>query len=367
MQLNKDAVVPVGQAKKNFDFVDTIRCISMIGIVFEHSEQIGVPHYSELSSQLFQASFMQFFKFATIAFFLIAGFLINYKFTEYTPWQYMKNRFKSTIGPWAFWLNIMVLLTVAHVFFLVYVKHESSEMPSDFLAYVGNLYYDVTFFSSFWFILNFLVCIAILLIFKKFIYNKYYGLILGLLSLFYSVNLYYGWIITSHSTAMFGFVFYLWLGAYMNKYYEQVMGFVKRNSIWLFIGVTAVCFVLADIETIYLKGLENKDAYNTLRITNILYSLSFFALLLKIGPIASINTYLQPRKTTFGIYLLHQIILTHVISEIVRPFEVNMDTITLIGAAGYTIVRFLMAYVISMILVRIFMRTRFNWAIGNAA
>src|SRR5689334_3986973 len=71
--------------KKNFDFVDTIRCISMFGIVFEHSAVLWGTKYSTIGDTLLQVITMQFWKFATIAFFLIGGFLINYKFTEYTP------------------------------------------------------------------------------------------------------------------------------------------------------------------------------------------------------------------------------------------------------------------------------------------
>lgn len=351
--------------KKNFDFVDTIRCISMIGIVFEHCTVVGDPHYAAFSTSMMQASVMQFFKFATIAFFLIAGFLINHKFTEYTPLEYIKNRFKNTIGPWAFWLNVLILLNVGSLlykYFIIY--HGDYSMPDNFLTYILGQYHYVIFITSFWFILNFLICISILLIFKRYIYNLHFGGILGLISLFYSVNLYYRWITTTHSTALFGFVFYLWLGAYVNKYYSEVSRFIERKSIWWFIGITGLFFLLCDLETVHLKDLGNEDAYNTLRITNILYSLSFFALLLKIGPISSINKYIQPRKTTFGIYLLHQILITHLLTEIFRPFRLDLATLTLAETTVYSIARFLTAYLLSLLLVAVISRTKFKWSIG---
>jgi hypothetical protein len=246
----------------------------MVGIVFEHCTMIGEPYYENFYSSAFQASVMQFFKFATIIFFLIGGFLINHKFTEYTAWEYLKNRFNNTIKPWFIWLNILILVNIGSEL-EQYFRRGSSLMTNDFSSYVGNLYFQTVFFSSFWFVLNFLICIAVLLIFKRFLYKMWFGVILGIISLFYSVNIYYNWIVTNHSTAFFGFIFYLWLGVIMNKYYSQLNKLISRIPIWVILGITGVSFLLAVLESVYLKQLWSNDAYNTLRITNILYSLFF--------------------------------------------------------------------------------------------
>jgi len=349
--------------RKNFDFVDTIRCISMMGIVFEHCTTIGNANYESIFSSMFQASLMQFFKFATIAFFFIAGFLINHKFTEYTAWEYLKNRFKNTIKPWIFWLNVFVSLSVLGVL-IKFVKRGRSELPSDFYSYLIEEYRFTIFFTSFWFILNFLICIAILLIFKRYIYKIWFGAILGIVSFFYSVNLYHKWIITDHTTALFGFVFYLWLGVMMNRHYEKLKLWLTKVSVFKLLIITAVLYLLADIEIIHLKELGTIDAYNTLRITNILYSLSFFLLLLKIGPIPCINKYLSPRTTTFGIYLLHQIIIVQILTEIFRPFKINPESISLIDGTIYTLLRFILTYALSVTLVLLIRRTKFKWSIG---
>lgn len=350
---------------KNYDFVDTIRCISMMGIVFEHSTTLSWFNYSSFYTTLLQASVMQVLKFATIAFFLIAGFLINHKFTEYTPWQYTKNRFKKTIGPWAFWLHVLIIADIIKIL-VNHIKFKV-EMPfsDNFLKFIGDKYYEAIFTTSFWFILNFLICICILLLFKKYIYSLVFGMVLGIISLFYSVNLYYDWIITTHTTALFGFVFYLWLGAYMNKHYDIVEAYIKKTSIYWFISLAVITFFFADLEIVHLKNLGIEDAYNTLRISNIIYSLIFFLLLLKIGPISFINDKLEPRKTTFGIYLVHQIILTHLITEILRHFNFDMGTITIYGAIGLSVLRFILAYGISMLLVKIIVRTNFRWSMGT--
>lgn len=347
---------------KNFDFVDTIRCLSMIGIVFEHCSVLWADHYKNTADQLVQASVMQFFKFATIAFFLIGGFLINHKFTEYTPLEYLKNRFKNTIGPWLFWIIILIVLNAIHTYYVHFKFGNSQHVNSSFIA---TQLKNIIFYSSFWFILNFLICISILLIFKKYIYNLGFGLTWGAISLFYSLNLYYGWIVTEHSTALFGFVFYLWLGVYLNKYYDRVSVFIKKVSwLWLIV-INLLLFAFANAEILYLMDRGSADAFNTLRITNILYSLAMFALLLKIGPLKRLQTFLKPRQTTFGIYLLHQILIIRLLPEVFRPAKFEVTQMGVFEATGYTLIRFLLVYSLSFLLVYVILKTRFKWAIGS--
>lgn len=351
--------------KRNFDFVDTIRGIAMVGIVFEHAADLGWVRYPDLYSTFIQASVLQVFKFTTIAFFLISGFLINYKFTEYTPVQYMRNRLKSTIAPWMLWLNVLVLMNFAELWFNHRRNAEAYPLPDNILGYLMTQYHQIITGTSFWFVLNFLICIALLLLFKKHLYKIGFGIFLGLTSLVYSINLYFDWFVTQHTTAVFGFVFFLWLGVYLNKKYSQVMDFVNRTS-FAWIGmVTFLLFLLADAETVYLKMNGVEDAYNTLRISNVLYSLSFFALLLKWGAIPIVNSVLEPRKTTYGIYLIHHIVITFAVREILRPFQVDMQELNVYMASLYSFARFLLAYLITFLLVKVIVRTRFKWSIGS--
>ncbi|MEJ2882485.1 acyltransferase [Pedobacter sp. GR22-6] len=351
--------------KQNFDFVDTIRCIAMIGIVFEHSTTLGWFKYTLFSEQLLQASVMEFFKFATISFFLISGFLINHKFAEYTPYQYLKNRFKSTIGPWALWLNIFILINIAGLLVKEFKGAETPLSNGNFGAYLSDLYFTVITATSFWFILNFLICIAILLLFKKYLFHVFFGCILALSSVFYSVNIYYGWVAVGHTTALFGFVFYLWLGAFMNKHYAVIDQFIKRTKMIWFVIAATLAFMIANLEIIHLKNMDMEGAYNTLTISNIIYSLCFFALLLKIGPIDFINKKFEPRKTTYGIYLIHHIVLTYLISELFRPLHIPLDSLTVYEAVAYSILRFMIAYLITMLIVKGILRTSFKWTIGS--
>jgi probable poly-beta-1,6-N-acetyl-D-glucosamine export protein len=351
--------------KTNFDFVDTIRCISMVGIVYEHSTVLWGVKYNNTTDIWIQVMAMQFWKFATIAFFLIGGFLINYKFTEYTPLQYLGRRFKNTIKPWLFWIIVLIILNLVHN----WVLHVKSGDPffggNDPLKYFIEQFRYILFESSFWFILNFLICISILLIFKRCLYKLWFGLIWAVISLAYSVNLYKAWFVTHHSAALFGFVFYLWLGVYLNRYYDKVMTFVKEIRWNWVLSINFAFFVFACLEIMYLAKHGSKDEYNTLRISNIGYSITMFILLLKMGSVKFIDKKLKPRASTFGIYLIHQILIIRLLPEIFKWNSWNFTAFTLLENIGYSILRFLIVYGIAFILTRLILKTRFKWIVGG--
>jgi len=350
---------------KSFNFVDTIRCISMMGIVFEHSATLWGSNYATDGETFLQIAVMQFFKFATIAFFLIGGFLINYKFTEYTPGQYIKRRFANTIKPWLFWIMILVIANLAQKWVVFNKGNSSGDFLADPIAYFLDQFRYILFESSFWFILNFLICISLLLIFKRWIYKIWFGIILLVISLLYSVNLYTEWFITHHSSALFGFVFYLWLGVYLNRYYDGVMKWIKGISWKALISVNLLFFVLAGAETYLLMQRGSHDSFNTLRITNIIYSLSMFSMLLKIGDIKWIDRVLTPRKSTFGIYLIHQILIIRLLPEVLKGKIWAGVELSVYRNIGYSFLRFAIVYLISFAITKLLQHSRFKWVIGN--
>ncbi|TCD12756.1 acyltransferase [Pedobacter frigidisoli] len=351
--------------KKNFDFVDAIRCISMIGIVIEHCGIVPTNRYSTQLELTVETCIIQLFKFSTIAFFLIGGFLINHKFQEYTPLEYLKNRFKKTIKPWLFWIIVLMLLMTLDRYVAFMKGSDGGLMTSNFPLYLYTIAKQILLLSPYWFILNFLICITILLIFKKQLYNLWFGLILALLSLFYSVNLYNGWLETTHTTALFGFVFYLWLGVYFNRFYDQVMHIIKSTKWAILIILVLASFVFAVAESNHLNKIGISDAYNTLRFSNIIYSLVVFALLLKIGNLSWIRRNLHPRETTFGIYLIHVILIERFLPLIFQPLKLKVLEFNVWENTGILLFRFLVVYIISFYLTRLLSKTKAKWMVGN--
>lgn len=350
--------------KKNFDFVDTIRCISMIGIVFEHCIAIGPGSYHSLIDRIVETSMIQSFKFSTIAFFLIGGFLINHKFQEYTAGQYLKNRFKSTIKPWLFWLFMFIALTIIDRY-VAYFRGNQNAFDGNFFGYIWDLFGFSLFYTPNWFILNFLICICILLIFKKYLYSWVLGIFLALLSIVYSLNIYHEWFVSNHSAALLGFVFYLWLGVILNRYFDVVMAYIKKTS-WLtmILGIVLL-FILAIFEAFKLMEIKAVDPNNTLRITNVFYSLGMFALLLKMGGLNFLQKTLEPRKTTFGIYLVHFVLIMRFLPLIFQPMKLDYQNYSVWINSGIHILRFLMVYGLSFLLVRLIQKTKYKWIVGN--
>jgi hypothetical protein len=354
--------------KYNYDFIDSLRFIAIITIVIEHSYLYPDPSYfKEIGEQWIQTITMQLFKFGTITFYILAGFLIGDKIKTTSPIAYLKRRFDSTFKPWLFWL-IVYLILIYIDFFVMFKKGSLVRAFDNPIAGLGDQLYFIVFETSFWFILNFLGSISILLLFRKYLYSFKLGLFLAICSLFYSLNLYHAWIPSRHTTAVVGFVFYLWLGVIMHKYFEQFNVWIKKRSIYVLIGAVAITFIAACLESIYLMNSVNGilvDPYNTLRISNIIYSIIAFLLLYKIGNIKWIKS-LNPRTTTYGIHLIHFIIIMKGLPLIFRPLH-----ITTVGKSSFDLVliqylRFLITYSCTYLLVYLINKVdRIKWIIGQ--
>jgi len=305
---------------KNYDFIDTMRFIAMIGIVMEHSSPFLGLKLTTLHDQIIQTVSLQFIKFGTIVFFILAGFLIGDKFNEYTTKQYLERRLNTTLRPWIFWVSIFISL-----FYIDqgvrYLKGSDALGFSHPFEYILDRIDFIIVQTSFWFIINFMICITVLLVFRKYMYKITFGAILATLSLFYSINLYYDWIPTGHTTALLGFIFYLWLGVILHKYFAQFQSWINKQSFVLISLALFITFILSCAETINLIQLGSSDSGNTLRFSNIIFSMVSFVFLYKYCNFSIIEK-LKPRSMTFGIHLLHHILIIIFLPMILRPLNI---------------------------------------------
>jgi len=347
--------------KKNFDFIDSIRCISMMCIVFEHSAHVGVYIFKGLTlNNLFYMSLIQLAKPGTIAFFLLAGFLIGSKFKDYTPTAYFKRRLSNTFIPWAIW-SLFFVLTMSWKMWIINHKEPDFKV----LDIILKSFEDVYLFSSYWFIINFLICIGTLLIFRKYLYSIWLGIVLLIFTLIYSVNIYYEWFPPMHTYAMFGFVFFLWLGAQMNRHWEKVQEFISKISYWLLSILFIVTLALSIFEVTVLYKMESTDPYNTLRLTNIVYSLVAFVILLKIRNF-NFTKYFKSRETTFGIYLIHYILVFNLLAEILHPFHFPpLKDLSMVGILALSLFRFIIIYSLTFAIVTAIGKSKLKWIIGR--
>lgn len=353
------------QPKRNYAFVDSIRCICMMSIVMEHATNFDDSIYlpkSSMEANIF--SFItQFGKFGTIGFFLLAGFLIGEKFTDYTPGQYLKRRLDSTFIPWLFWTTIFLLSLLIDDYIRI-SRFNHGVIPPEFHDKLIWQFSLVYLYSSFWFIPNFLICITILLLFKKHLYNKWFGAILLGFTLLYTVNIYTETIQPRHSTAILGFVFFLWLGAQFNRRLDALEQWIAKTSYAVWIALCIVTLALGMGEANILKGLHSVDPFNTLRLSNILYSLACFFLLLRIKQFNFVK-FLKPRETTYGIYLLQTIIVSSILPLIFKPLKYSWESLSFPMVIGFLFLRTVLTYFMAYFMVRLLSATKLKWVVGR--
>ena len=351
--------------KKNYAFIDSIRCIAMISIVMEHAMSLASSLYHPKNhSELLILSFIsQIGKFGTICFFLLAGFLIGEKFTDYTPLQYLKRRLGSTFVPWLVW-SVLFLLTIIADDAVIALKfnhgHFDDNYSKTFLDHLGFVYLH----STFWFIPNFLVCITLLLIFKKWLYKYWLGLIFLLFTCAYAVNIYFEWIDPLHTTAIFGFVFFLWLGAQFNKQINGLEKWIAKTPLTFWFLASVITLFLGLYEALRLFEIHSADPFNTLRFSNILFSLAVFFLLFKIRNFP-FTKYLKPRETTYGIYLTHFVVSYSLLPLIFPGLKLTTNFLSFPVLLLYLLVKLVIIYGISWGIVMLLNKTRLKWLTGN--
>jgi hypothetical protein len=354
------------EEKLNYDFIDSLRFIAIITIVLEHSYIWPEPKFfKDVYEQSIQLFTMQVFKFGTILFYILAGFLIGDKIHTTTSLNYLKRRFDGTFKPWLFWVIIFLILIYANLL-VVYIKGSWSPLFEKPLWGFGEHIYNIVVNTSFWFILNFLGSISILLIFRKYLYNWKVGVFLGLCSLFYSLNLYHEWIFSQHTTAILGFVFYLWLGVILHKYFNEFNVWIKKKSVWILGLVTVIALILSCMESLYLiKAGVKADPYNTLRFSNIIYSLVCFVFLYRLGNPKWIKK-LNPRSSTYGIHLIHYIIIVQVLPTIFNPLHITSAGKTSFELVLIQYIRFFFVYFVSYFLVYLINKVnKLKWIVGQ--
>ncbi|WP_316735287.1 acyltransferase [Pedobacter aquatilis] len=352
--------------KINYDFIDSLRFIAIITIVIEHSYfWPSYQYFKNIDEQIIQTITMELFKFGTITFYILAGFLIGDKIHTTTSLQYLKRRFDGTFKPWLFWIIVFLILIYANAL-IIFIKGGDAPAFENPLMYFWEKIKYIIVDTSFWFILNFLGSISILLLFRRYLYSKWVGLLLGTCSIFYSVDIYYHWIPSGHTTAILGFVFYLWIGVILHKYFSQFNEWIKLIKLWHLILLSAITFSLSCFESLYIMNNHiHADPYNTLKITNIIYSLAVFLLLYKIGNPRWIKN-LNPRSSTYGIHLVHYIIIVQILPTIFNPLGITPAGKSSIELVIIQYIRFFIAYFASYFLVYLINKSnRIKWIVGQ--
>ena len=297
---------------KNFEVIDTIRFIAMCSIVWGHcnlGSETTIYHSS--TDIILQSIVLQMGKIGTIIFFLISGFLIGPKIQSYTPLLFLKLRFKSTILPWLAFVVIFTLLNLVNSLPLNTAIHHGD--LKQILLTNAEVAKNSIFYFAYWFIVVFVISAVVLITFKRYANTVWMGLVLGILTLFYSVNLHYGWISVHHTKAFLGYAFFMWLGIQISTHYQKFMRLLNNISWPLFIGGFVISMFIACSEGFYLSQTGCADPYASIRLSNIINSFIAFGCLFKLGKVSWINS-LDPRRLVYGVYLLHSVLIYEMIN-----------------------------------------------------
>ncbi|MGA3343928.1 MAG: acyltransferase [Terracidiphilus sp.] len=287
-------------------FVTNVRFLSMAGVVAIHCISMAFSLAGFSSSGGLERAMRQPVSFDVIGFFLISGFLIEEGLSRWRPAKYLERRFKRILAPWLFWYSLYFVILVAGDTVHGRLKHFSWRGDA---LYVFHSLFSCLFLSPYWFVPNLLIALCILVACRRFLFDRRLGGLLLTLSLFYGLNLYAHWIpIRDHTEALFGFVFYLWLGAWTARNFAAIQAWSARVSVPAFMALAALAGLAAFVESSVLLAAGNPHPMNTLRICNQAYSvilvLAIFKLRRPVWPRA-----VNVRATTFGIYLTHSIVM----------------------------------------------------------
>jgi surface polysaccharide O-acyltransferase-like enzyme len=289
-------------------FVDNVRFLSMIGIVAMHSTAVfcltGNIH------PLLIAAILTPLKFSTIGFFLISGFLLGERLERCRPMEYFGRRLEKVFLPWLFWVSLLVVARLTRDV----IRHRVTlPFTIEALPIIGREYFQCATSTAFWFVPNLLVALCVLLMFRRYLNDLRLGAGLLAINLFYVVNIYTLWLPSLHSKALFGFVFYLWLGTYASRHLGNIALWVSQVGMVVLVGLAVLTGLIAIGEACVLNHLQSPDPNNSLRLSNQIFSIVMVLLIFKLGR-TTWPRFVEVRSQTFGIYLSHTLVLDIVLS-----------------------------------------------------
>ena len=345
-------------------FVDNVRFWSMLAIVTVHG--MGILNLRNGSDRFVLEAFQTPLKFGTTGFFLISGFLLGERVQTSNPIEYLGRRIRKVFLPWLVWITLLstyllVLDAGRHRVLVTWRSVVPLLLHQAFLCLVS---------TTFWFVPNLLLALVVLLVFRRYLYDRRLGAALLAVQVFYMVNIYTRWIPSSHLEALLGFVFDLWLGSYASRYITELNQWVARVKVRTLVGLAVTTCLLAFEETRLLDYLHAPDPLNTLRASNQVFSIVMVLLILKLRT-ATWLSFVNVRRDTYGIYLTHAMFLAiclNVLNQIRRSYfsarPIHPDIRGILIWIGLSAVVYLGSLTITRLLAA---RPQLRWLVGAEA
>lgn len=338
-----------------FPFIDLIRFLSMMGIVWAHTEfeppDLNFTDYlKNLGHVEYYILFKQVFKFGVLSFFMISGILFGDQLDRTTPLAYFKRRIDSTLKPYLVASGLFVGILV----FIRYILNKG------YFNSWGEIIQFTYFKSTFWYLPNYLICLAVLLLFWNYLKSLYFGMTLLFINITYTLlTVYDSDLITSHTsfTAVFSYLFYLWLGAYISN--KGLVSKIKKINPFMLFAAVVVLYLVSCLES-YQLFQKQMGYFNILRFGNQAYSLAMFVFLIRICNKRPNFWKLNPRKESFGIYLYHGFFANLIFPKLFRWTSENWHIDWYQGPMGFYLLvvlfNFTITYLLTLLLVKYLIR-----------
>jgi hypothetical protein len=357
--------------KADHSFINWVRMVAMFSIVVVHSlispqapakeQDVFLDSYSMTASQETAMMFLgQCMRFGTLLFFIVSGYLLGHNLTQRSPITYYTRRVRVIFFPFLIAFSLFYGKSILYHFL------NEPAVLTDFGQFAYEKFIDIFFDSPFWFIPNYFLSLAILLIFRNQLHKRWFAFVLISINLLYGINTHANWINARHNHALFGFVFYLWFG------YKAIVGnWIAKSREILSTGalvlITALLYTGALFEGLSLSDADAIDPMNSLRIMNQLFAISLFFLLARNNYLSRIP-FLNPRQESFGIYLYHSFFVNAVVrlTQHFAPFEFltyhpDYSGLTLVVLS---LLRGIIVYALTLLFVKAIAASRFRWLIG---
>lgn len=302
--------------------------------------------------------------FALYSFFIASGFLLQGYIDSRSISKIVKGRFDKIVAPFLIVVFLHVIVYFGLKYYYLSIGYSNiTDIPFEFnniFEFVLKAYVFSIFNFHFWFVAAYILSFMLLLFIHKNLpkYGFYLILIIFSVPYIFDTNFYWDRILLAPMI--------IYLGMYIRTNYERIIAINKKNIILLMIP-TVLILILSSY-------YYNNSIYNS--ILRIVYAFCFVVLMLqykrKIYP-----DFLVPEKETYGIYLMHLFVIIAIntgsrvfltSSHWLYGYFDNFDLIRDFSIAIYVTIwtlKFIVAYFLTTLLVKILNTTRLKFIIGN--
>lgn len=345
----------------NYEQIDTIRGITICLIVWGHCLLGWQDYVPRNTVDLFlKIAVIETGKISTIIFFVVAGFLLRPKLRNYSFASFCKERLPKVYIPWLSFILLFLVLSIIQL--LPLAELWASRDLKQFWWYIYKLTDGLMLYTAYWFVTTYIVTMLLLVWLRDQAESAWLGIVLAAVTLFYCINFYYNWVAANHAKAVLAYAFFVWLGMQVNKYYPMIQSAIQKVNWAVLLTALSLSFIISCMDAKYLSGIGCVDPYGSNRISNAVVSLLFFAVLLKAGKSSSINK-LKPRKTVYGIFLAHNIVIFELTFIVLRFFSVEQfESIWMLLV--FNLAFFVIVLTVTYGLVWAITKSRYRWLVG---